>query len=102
MYAITPLDPASAPGFAGLAPFDVRHVLYDLAALPRVHAFGATIMGRPVGLAIAVRGWAERGALAGAAPEAASARVLSLTVASSYRRFGIGRALLTTLEQSLG
>jgi GNAT superfamily N-acetyltransferase len=101
MYAIAPIDPAAAMSFEGLAPFEVRPVLYDLAALPRVHAVGATLFGQPVGLALAVRGWSEPGELGGAAPEARSARLLCLAVARPYRRLGAGRALLHAVEVAL-
>ena len=100
MYAIGPIDPSAACRFEGLAPFEARPVLQDLAALERVHAIGATLMGRPVGLALAVRGWADPGALAGA-PLVGTARLLTLSVARGWRRIGVGRALLDALESSL-
>ncbi len=100
MYAIGPVDPSAACRFEGLAPFEVRPVLHDLAALDRVHAVGATLMGRPIGLGLAVHGWAEPGALAGA-PVVGTARLLTLAVARGWRRIGVGRALLDALESSL-
>ncbi|HYV98723.1 MAG TPA: GNAT family N-acetyltransferase [Gemmatimonadaceae bacterium] len=101
MYSIGRLTPETALQYESLAPFEVRPVLHLFGYLRRVHAFGASLMGRPIGLAIAVRGWAEPGAFGGAAPAATSARVLTLTVARSYRRIGAGRALLSALEASL-
>jgi len=101
MYAIAPIDPVAARRFEGLVPFEAWPVLHDLAALDRVHAVGATLMGRPIGLGLAVRGWAEPETLGGAAPPAGTARVLTLAVARGYRRIGVGRALLDWLETSL-
>jgi GNAT superfamily N-acetyltransferase len=101
MYAIRPLDPSEAMGYLPLTPFDVRPVIADLAALPRVHAVGASLFGRPVGLAIAVRGWAAPGEYDGIAPPATSARLLSITVARSHRRLGIGTALLAAVESAV-
>lgn len=100
MYAIGPVDPPTACRFEGLTPFEVRPLLRDLAAHDRVHAVGATMMGQPVGLALAVRGRAEPGTSSGALP-VGSARLLTLAVARRWRRIGIGRALLAALESSL-
>ncbi len=101
MYAITPLDPARAPDFESLAPFEVRHVLYGLVAQPRAHAFGATLMGRPIGLALAVEHDDALGDAGERARIAPTARLLSLTVARAYRRTGVGRALLGAIERAL-
>ena len=101
MYAISSLGPADVLRFEGLVPFDIRPVIYDLAALPRVLVIGATLMGRPVGIGIAVRGWAMNGELTNVAPPASSARILGVTVARSYRRIGIGKAIVTALEEEL-
>ena len=84
MYAITPLDPSSALRFEALAPFEMRDVLRGLASLPRVHAFGAQLIGRPIGLVMVVRD--------GAGTQR-TGRLLALTVARAYRRIGVGRAL---------
>jgi len=99
MYATSPLTSDSALRFLKLAPFELRPVLAGFAALPRVTAIGATLAGRPVGLAVAVRGWAA--AEHPVAPAATTARLLSLTVAQSHRRLGVGRLLLRATEQAL-
>lgn len=100
MYAIGPVAPSEACRFEGLVPFEARPVLHDLAALGRVHALGATLMGRPIGLGLAVRGWAEPKTHTGA-PPVGTAHLLSLAVARGWRRIGVGRALLDGLESSL-
>jgi GNAT superfamily N-acetyltransferase len=99
MYATQRLTPASALRFLKLAPYELRPTLADAAALERAVVVGATLAGRPVGLAIAVRGWAEP--TDPVAPPVTQARLLSLTVARSHRRLGVGRMLLTSIERAL-
>ena len=84
MYAIIPLDPSSAQRFESLAPFELRDVLRGLASLPGVRAFGAQLMGRPIGLVMVARDGAGAHR---------TGRLLALTVARAYRRIGVGRAL---------
>lgn len=100
MYAIVSLDSATAPAFERLAPFDVRHLLYGLDLWPRMRAFGALLMGRPIGLALAIQGRPGGGARDGIDAEP-PARLLSLTVAKAYRRIGVGSALLRSVQKSL-
>jgi GNAT superfamily N-acetyltransferase len=101
MYAIGPIDPAQAPRFAPLTPFEVRHLLSDLAALPRVHAVGATLRGAPIGIGLAVSGWATDDSLGESAPRLGSGRVLTVRVAPAYRKMGVGRGLLAALESAM-
>jgi GNAT superfamily N-acetyltransferase len=101
MYSIISLDPAAALRFKALAPFEVREILRGLSSLPRVRAFGATLMGHPVGLVVTAR---DSDRLAGAATSdtpGSTARLLALTVGKRFRRIGIGRALLAGASRAL-
>lgn len=93
MYAIIPLDSQAARRFEPLAPFEVRDVIRGMAALPRVRAFGATLMGKPVGLIVATRD-SDLAVSLGSASGEPTGRLLALTVAKSHRRMGVARALL--------
>jgi GNAT superfamily N-acetyltransferase len=101
MYAIIPLDSSTALGYEALAPFEVRPVLRGLSALPRVHVAGAHLFGRPIGLALAVQSDGTWGTGIAGDDNRTAARLLSVTVARSYRRIGVGRALLRSIEDSL-
>jgi GNAT superfamily N-acetyltransferase len=78
----------------------VRPVLEEIGALPRVLAIGATLRGRPVGLAVALQGWTPSDSPL-PAPRADTARLLSLTVSRAHRRLGVGAGLLAALERAL-
>lgn len=101
MYAISPLDPDTVRRYVHLAPFEVREVLHAFAALPTLSVLGASIMGRPIGLAVVARESEAWTSLA-AADGKPGARLLALTVARQYRRIGVGRALLEAAQRRLG
>lgn len=101
MYAIISLDSSTAPGYEALAPFEVRPVLRGLSALPRVRVVGAHLFGRPIGLALAVQSDGSWGTGIDGEENRTAARLLSVTVARSFRRIGVGRALLGAIERSL-
>jgi len=100
MYSVGPLGPTQAADFERLAPFDVRAVLRRLAELPHVHAVGATLLGQPAALAIAVD-YLATPAEAEDIVSPGEARLLSLAVGRRHRRLGVGSALLNSMESLL-
>jgi GNAT superfamily N-acetyltransferase len=102
MYAIIPLDPAAVQRFEVLAPYELRPLVRGLAGLPQLHAFGATLFGAPVGLAVAAEStsaWEAPSVVRSGDP--AGARLLAITVARTHRRMGVGKSLLAAVEHSL-
>jgi acetyltransferase (GNAT) family protein len=90
MYALERLSPRNATSFTGVALAGLRPILERVAGLPNVVGVGATMLGTPIGLAVAV-----------ILPGRTTARLLTLFVAPAYRRAKIGVALMQHVESDL-
>ena len=90
MHPIRLLTPRQSASFAALTFPRYRHLLGN--DKPLLVAVGAEVLGRPSGLAL---GWYNPKS------ETQTARVFSVQVTASYRRKGLGAALLARLEAEL-